>query len=107
MSAITKEDRQLFRSVFAKATKLVAERYFLLRPASDKSDKPYAQRRERVYAYELYHQHRLKWPKDSRYAINGEVDKSGHSIIKKCPDISNSIPDMLVHVPNTMDGNLA
>jgi hypothetical protein len=52
--------------------------------------------RERVYCYELYHQMRLLWPKDSVYRLNGEVDKVGHPYFGAggAPK-----PDLLVHQP--------
>lgn len=57
--------------------------------------------RERVYCYELYHQWRSRWPKRSLYSLGGEVDKSGHPLIRSAPK-----PDMLVHVPGRMDNLL-
>lgn len=52
--------------------------------------------RERVYCYELYHQMRLRWPPDSVYRLNGEVDKIGHPYFQ---DGGEPKPDLLVHEP--------
>ena len=51
-------------------------------------------RRERVYAYELYHQMRLIQEQKfkSEFTINGEIDKSGHKIIKEPFN-----PDFVIH----------
>lgn len=38
--------------------------------------------RERVYCYELYHQMRLRWPADTEYCLNGEIDKAAHPILR-------------------------
>lgn len=56
--------------------------------------------RERVYCYELYHQMRLRWPGDSSYRLNGEVDKSAHPYFQGL-DAGNPKPDLLVHQPGT------
>ena len=52
--------------------------------------------RERVYCYELYHQMRSRWPPDSDYRLNGEVDKMGHPYFQ---DGGGPKPDLLVHQP--------
>jgi len=52
--------------------------------------------RERVYCYELYHQMRLRWPDDSVYRLNGEVDKMDHPYFQ---DGGEPKPDLLVHEP--------
>jgi len=57
--------------------------------------------RERAYCYELYHRWRSHWPDDFAFSLNGEVDKSGHSLI-----LGNLKPDFLVHVPGQMSNNL-
>lgn len=62
--------------------------------------------RERVYCYELYHQIRKIWPKDSPLSLSGEVDKRTHPILKELERFSR-IPDFLVHNPGTMDENYA
>lgn len=52
--------------------------------------------RERVYCYELYHQMRLLWPRDSEWFLNGEIDKQGYP---QYPPNFRLKPDLLVHVP--------
>ncbi len=61
--------------------------------------------RERVYCYELYHQLRLSWRDHDGYSLGGEVDKTHHPIMRG-PDIDRVKPDLLVHRPGDMDGNL-
>ncbi|MDQ5937889.1 MAG: hypothetical protein QG574_5248 [Cyanobacteriota bacterium erpe_2018_sw_21hr_WHONDRS-SW48-000092_B_bin.40] len=58
--------------------------------------------KERVYCYEIYYQLRRRWPKETLYRLNGEVDKAGH------PDFSKMrmIPDFLVHQPGTTNNFL-
>lgn len=53
--------------------------------------------RERVYCYELYHRWRCYWPPSYKFSLSGEVDKSGHPLIRK-----SDKPDFLVHVPGKM-----
>lgn len=62
--------------------------------------------RERVYCYELYHQMRLRWPDDSQYYLNGEVDKTAHPILCRL-GAGRVKPDLLVHQPGYMTGNHA
>lgn len=59
-------------------------------------------RRERVYAYELYHQMRLIQEQKfkSEFTINGEIDKSGHKIIKEPFN-----PDFVIHQQGKMGEN--
>jgi hypothetical protein len=61
--------------------------------------------RERVYCYELYHQLRLVWGNYEGYSLGGEVDKTHHPMMVG-PDVQNTKPDLLVHGPGDMDGNL-
>ena len=61
--------------------------------------------RERVYSYELYHQLRLSWGA-CKYSLNGEIDKSSHSHFRGSR-YARAKPDLLVHVPGSMDDNLA
>ena len=61
--------------------------------------------RERVYCYELYHQLRLSWGEDRGYSLGGEVDKTLHTLMRGL-DIDNTKPDLLVHRPGEMGGNL-
>jgi hypothetical protein len=62
--------------------------------------------RERVYCYELYHQMRLRWPRDARFTLNGEVDKIAHPILSKL-GADYAKPDLLVHGPGDMRRNHA
>lgn len=62
--------------------------------------------RERVYCYELYHQLRSRWPDPCPYTLNGEVDKRGHEVLANL-GASNTIPDLLVHIPGDWNGNHA
>ena len=62
--------------------------------------------RERVYCYELYHQLRSRWPSGSTYRLNGEVDKSGHPLLRDMR-ADHAKPDFLVHTPGDMEGNYA
>lgn len=63
--------------------------------------------RERVYCYELYHQMRClegAQPMEDgavNCVINGEIDKSGHPIIKE-----NFNPDFVIHCQGEMSKNL-
>jgi len=79
------------------ASEQVAPEYLQL-PVAGKEGLEY---RERVYCYELYHRWRCHWPEDFRFSLSGEVDKSGHPIIRKAPK-----PDFLVHVPGRMSNLL-
>jgi hypothetical protein len=85
--------------ILVEATRLVGQEYFHL--DRDGGDPVY---RERVYCYELYHQMRLRWPPDSEFRLNGEVDKSAHPILSKI-GIGRRKPDFLVHQPGYMEGN--
>jgi hypothetical protein len=62
--------------------------------------------RERVYCYELYHQMRMHWTDRCPFVLNGEVDKSGHQILKSW-GADQAKPDLLVHTPGAMKGNYA
>ena len=96
---------ELFSRLLTEATAAVAPEYFLLPVASDNSEEPLEQYRERVYAYELYHQLRSRWPADWPYSLAGEIDKNGHPIIRG-GYLDNAKPDLLVHVPGDMGYNL-
>jgi hypothetical protein len=63
--------------------------------------------RERVYCYELYHQLRVRWPHGAQHVLNGEVDKRGHPQLWVRPGMGPVVPDLLVHVPGTMQHNYA
>lgn len=62
--------------------------------------------RERVYCYELYHQMRTRWPKDSAFYLNGEIDKSKHPFFEQLK-FKNQKPDLLVHQQGVMAHNYA
>lgn len=62
--------------------------------------------RERVYCYELYHQMRMRWPAGCLYVLNGEVDKSGHLLLRELK-LDGFKPDFLIHRPGWMLGNFA
>ena len=75
-------------------------------PVSDtEGDTTLARYRERVYAYELYHQLRSIWPPEWSYSLAGEVDKAGHPIFRG-EYLDRAKPDLLVHVPGEMESNL-
>jgi len=85
--------------LLSEATAAIPAHYFQL-PVADQECTIY---RERVYCYELYHQLRELLKADplfDRYALCGEVDKSGHPIIRR------HVPDFVLHVPRAMDANL-
>jgi hypothetical protein len=88
--------------ILCQATERVPQEYFQL-PIDGREDPIY---RERVYCYELYHQMRSAWPPDSQYTLSGEVDKSGHPLIRG-NGLDNAKPDFLVHIPGDMGGNYA
>ena len=83
-----------------KATARIAPDYFQLPVAG--SEEPIF--RERVYCYELYHQLRLAMPDGWPYVLDGEVDKKAHPILR---EVQGTIPDFIVHVPGSMERNLA
>lgn len=86
--------------LLAEATGKIENNYFQL-PIDGQEDPIY---RERVYCYELYHQLRLCWPSDTDFELSGEVDKSGHPLIRG-NNLDRVKPDLLVHVPGDMEGN--
>jgi hypothetical protein len=88
-----------FLQLLSEATAAIPAHYFQL-PVADREDPIY---RERVYCYELYHQLRMLLEADPlfrSYALSGEVDKSGHPIIRLC------VPDFVLHAPGNMRSNL-
>ena len=87
--------------ILQKATKAVTVEYFHLQ--LDGGNPVY---RERVYCYELYHQMRLRWPVNSEFFLNGEVDKAAHPILRRL-GADRIKPDFLVHQPGCMAGNYA
>ena len=88
-----------FPRILKQATRSIEQKYFQLDIAG--GSPVY---RERVYCYELYHQIRCIWPTDTKFTINGEVDKAAHPILKKS-GASTSKPDFLIHRPGYMKGN--
>lgn len=89
-----------FDSILKEATKAISSEYFQLQIAG-RGDPSY---RERVYCYELYHQMRLRWPEGFQYSLSGEVDKSGHPLIRG-NKLDRIKPDFLVHIPGHMGNN--
>ena len=88
-------------SVLQAATAAIEPSYFHLN--IDGGDPVY---RERVYCYELYHQMRMLWPKETPFYLNGEIDKATHPILMELgADFAK--PDLLVHTPGYMSGNFA
>ena len=90
-----------FDQLLISATEKIADDYFKL-PVADSEDPIY---RERVYCYELYHHLRSSWPEDSTYSLAGEIDKSGHPLIRG-NELDRVKPDILVHEPGSMENNL-
>jgi hypothetical protein len=86
-----------FLEIVLEASSKIPARYILF----DVADRETEIYRERVYAYELYHQMRSLLDEEDAFAgsghlLCGEIDKSGHPIIRKC------IPDLVFHVPGKM-----
>jgi len=95
------EDIDLFLGLLQRATAALGNPYFAL-PIHGQDLPVY---RERVYAYELYHQLRVIWPNEWGFTVNGEVDKRKHPTIRGYA-VRNRIPDLLVHRPGDMGDNL-
>ena len=90
-----------FISLLNSATKNIDDKYIsFIVQGQEESISIY---RERVYCYELYHQLRCHWNLNG-LILNGEVDKSGHEIMKG-NHITNTKPDLLVHYPGNMEKN--
>jgi hypothetical protein len=89
------QDFQQFLIFLMKAIQKINSHYIQLPVA--KKDELELIYRERVYCYELYHQLRLLLGDDFPYKLHGEVDKSGHPIIR-----NDKKPDFIVHNPGTM-----
>jgi hypothetical protein len=92
---------QELTDLLTEATEAIAADYFQLR-----IDGGVPVYRERVYCYELYHQLRLRWPRDCRFLINGEIDKIAHPILRQL-GADHAKPDLLIHQPGNMTGNHA
>lgn len=91
------KDFQHLMKCLLKAVENIDPHYFQLPIAGD--EEPIY--RERVYCYELYHQLRCTLGDGYPYKLNGEVDKSGHPIIR-----SAQKPDFIIHQPGDMEPNL-
>lgn len=94
---------EMVATVLAASTKVV-DPYFTLpvaRGANSVAEAAESVLRERVYAYELYHQLRSLDAR-SRFTLTAEPDKRGHPVIK---DRSN--PDFVFHFPGSMTENVA
>lgn len=89
-----------FTEKLAEASAAIGSVYFLLPIEGGPSV-----RRERVYCYELYHQLRERWPPNSDYLLNGELDKSGHPKLGK--KLGPLKPDFLIHKPGGSENNYA
>jgi len=90
-----------FLQILGAATSRIEHEYFQL-PVAGRESAIY---RERCYCYELYHQIRSLWG-GGLEKISGEVDKSGHPIIRG-NGLDNTKPDFIVHIPESMDENTA
>lgn len=75
------------------ASSQIGREYFQL-PVAGAEEPEY---RERVYCYELYHRWRCHWFDSFPFSLSGEVDKTGHPLIRGAPK-----PDFLVHIPGQM-----
>ena len=91
------QDFQNFVKCLMKAIEKTDTHYFQL-PIAEGEEPIY---RERVYCYELYHQLRCIIGDDFPYKLNGEVDKSGHPLIRNAKK-----PDFIIHQPGDMVHNL-
>ena len=89
-----------FVEALTEATARIEEVYFKL-PIAGHPDGVY---RERVYCYELYHQLRVI-SQGSSYVVSGEVDKRAHPILRNTK-VRDTVPDLLIHQPGDMGGNL-
>lgn len=98
---IKEKSYKQFLECFFKATEKIQNEYYHLPIAGQ----PLAIYRERVYCYELYHQLRVYLGDDYDFSLGGEVDKRSHPIMQGI-DITNAKPDLLVHTPGNMGGNL-
>ena len=103
---IQDDDLQQLHALLEEATAAIAPAYFLLPVATPDGAAPKAQYRERVYAYQLYHELQFRWPETWRYSLAGEPDKGGHPIFRRTR-LARAKPDLIVHVPQSMEHNLA
>ena len=75
----TPKDVQSIRDALAGATAAIADEYFLLPGANHDGRATLVKYRERVYAYELYHQLRCNWQRWP-FSLGGEIDKTQHPV---------------------------
>ena len=101
MTKVLDRGAAMHTRILQRATRSIDSGYFHLN--IDGGDAVY---RERVYCYELYHQMRLRWPRDTPYYLNGEIDKAAHPILMHL-GAAHAKPDLLVHQPGYMTGNHA
>jgi hypothetical protein len=87
--------------ILSEATAAIEENYFQV-PVAGLEDPQY---RERVYCYELYHLIRARWPANFQFSLAGEIDKSGHPLIRG-NGLDYAKPDFIIHVPGDMGFNL-
>lgn len=90
-----------YLNLLCDAIASVPKEYFTIEVA-EKNAAARRKRRERVYAYELYHQMRIlqderKSSLGENMCINAEIDKRGHTIIKE-----KFNPDIIIHEQGTM-----
>ena len=88
-----REQLKLVTDWLLQASEQVGPEYFQL-PVAGAEEPEY---RERVYCYELYHRWRCHWDDDFPFSLGGEIDKSGHPLIRGAAK-----PDFLVHIPRHM-----
>jgi len=98
--SIVNEQLRTFLGMLGDATSHVGAEYFRL-PVHGSP----AKYRERLYCYELYHQLRCALG-EFPFNLGGEIDKGGHPHFVDGP-FPRSKPDLLVHVPGSMNRNLA
>jgi hypothetical protein len=92
---ITQRD---FNALFITAVAAVDEDYIRV-PVADSA----AVIRERAFAYELYHQLRLRCVATG-YTLTGELEKASHSDMTD-PKVKRLAPDLLLHIPGNRSGN--
>src|SRR5690242_2832861 len=89
-----------------RATRSLPEHSFLL-PRASRPPSPTAHiKRERVYAYELYHQLRTIWPARYPYKLTPEPDKKSHPLFDDT-ELQDANPDLIIHEPGTSVRDLA
>ena len=88
-----------FVDLIGAAASGVGEDYFQL-PVADAD----SWTREKGVCYELYHQLRCIWGTFG-FSLGGEIDKQGNPHFRGGP-YKRAVPDLLVHVPGDMEGNL-